>query len=76
MTVYDLKKGDKGIIRDFFAGREFRRRLTSLGITKESEFVVKNITVMRNVFELELDSGTLVALRRGEAQKIEVELID
>ena len=74
MTVYDLKEGDKGIIKDFFAGREFKRRVISLGITKGSLFTVKHITMMRNVFELEIDNGTLVALRKGEAKKVEVEL--
>jgi len=74
MTIYDLKVGDKGVITNFFAGKEFRRRLVSLGVTKESNFNVKHITMMRNVFEIELESGTLVALRKGEAQKVEVEL--
>jgi len=74
MTVFDLKTGDDAIITDFLAGREFRRRLVSLGVTKESKFTIKHITMMRNVFELELESGTLVALRKGEAQKVEVKL--
>jgi len=74
MTIYDLKVGDKGTITEFLAGKEFKRRLVSLGVTKESHFNIKNITVMKNVFEIELDSGTLIALRKGEAQKVEVKL--
>ena len=74
MTIYDLNVGDKGIITSLLAGKEFRRRLVSLGVTKESSFSIRNITVMRNVFEIELGSGTLVALRKGEAQKVEVKL--
>ena len=74
MTIYDLNVGDEGIITSLLAGKEFRRRLVSLGVTKESSFSIRNITVMRNVFEIELGSGTLVALRKGEAQKVEVKL--
>ena len=74
MTVYDLKIGDEAKVIDFLAGREFRRRLVSLGVTKESKFTIKHVTIMRNVFELQMESGTLVALRKGEAQKVEVEL--
>jgi Fe2+ transport system protein FeoA len=74
MTVYDLKVGDDAIITDFLAGREFRRRLVSLGVTRDSRFTLKNVTIMRNVFELELVNGALVALRKGEAQKVKVQL--
>jgi len=74
MTVYDLKIGEKAEIIDFLAGREFKRRVVSLGLTKGEKFILKHATIMRNVFELELESGTLVALRRGEAQKLEVKL--
>ncbi len=73
MTIYELKVGQKAKIMGFLAGKELKKRLTSFGISKESVFTIKNITIMKNVFEIELESGTLVALRKGEAQKIEVQ---
>ena len=74
MTLYDMNVDQCGIIKIIAGGENFRRRLISLGVSKESKFILKAVTIMRNVFEIELDSGTCVALRRGEAKKLEVEL--
>ena len=73
MTLFDMSIDQCGTIKNLAGGDTFKRRLRSLGVTKGSEFVLKAATIMRNVYEIELNSGTCVALRRGEALKIEVE---
>jgi Fe2+ transport system protein FeoA len=74
MTLNDLKNGNCAVITELAGGRDFKNRLASFGITKGAKFTVKAVTIMRNVFEIEVQDGTCVALRRGEAQKIQVEL--
>jgi Fe2+ transport system protein FeoA len=72
MRLYDLDKNDKGIIVAINGCREFKKRLLSLGITRESKFTIKEISMARNTFKVAINT-TLVALRKGEAMKIEVE---
>jgi len=74
MTLNDMKIDDCGIIIKLSGCPEFRKRLYSLGITKDSVFRVKRTTIQRSVFEIEMKSGTRIALRRGETKKIKVEL--
>ena len=72
MTIYDLQKNDTGRIVALRGGREFKMRLSSLGVVKGAEFKLKAMTIQRNTFEIEINNS-LIALRRGEAMKIEVE---
>ena len=72
MSIYDLQKNDAGRITALRGGREFKMRLSSLGVVKGAEFNLKAVTIQRNTFEIEIN-GSLIALRRGEAMKIEVE---
>jgi ferrous iron transport protein A len=72
MTIYDLQKNDKGVITSLSGGREFKMRLSSLGVVKGAEFKLKAVTIQRNTFEIEINNSK-IALRRGEVQKIEVE---
>ena len=74
MLLSDIDKNDTAVITDIFGGHQFIRRLISFGITKGTQFKLKEVTIMRNVFEIEVEDGTCVALRKGEASKIEVEL--
>lgn len=72
MSIYDLLKNDSGVITALLGGREFKMRLSSLGVVKGAEFKVKAVTMQRNTFEIEINNS-LIALRRGEAMKVEVE---
>jgi Fe2+ transport system protein FeoA len=72
MSIYDLRKNDVGVITGFRGGREFKMRLSSLGVVKGAKFKLKAVTIQRNTFEIEINNS-MIALRRGEAMKIEVE---
>ncbi len=71
MTIADLKVDEKAEIVGIDAGKEFKRRLNSFGIVKGTEFVLKAKTLTANTFEIEVNRN-MIALRRGEAQKIKV----
>ncbi|MCH9814433.1 MAG: ferrous iron transport protein A [Epsilonproteobacteria bacterium] len=72
MNLSELRKGDRGTILKINAGRELKSRLTSFGIYKGATFEIKACSLARNTLELEV-GNSLVALRRGEVEKIEVE---
>ena len=75
MTLDSLNVGDRAKITSINSGKELKRRLNSLGVINDSELEVKAITLQRNTFEIEINR-TMVALRKGEVAKIEVELCD
>lgn len=75
MTLDKLNVGDKAVITSINSGKELKRRLNSLGVTKEGKLEVKAITLQKNTYEIQINR-TMVALRRGEVAKIEVELCD
>lgn len=74
MTLSQLKKGDRALIRRVVAEPELRTRLHSFGIVPGEELTVKGCSLGRKTMEIDVD-GTLLALRREEAEKIEVERI-
>lgn len=75
MTLTDLKIGEKGTIVSIEAGKTLKRRLASFGIYKGSNFEMRACSMNRSTFELQIGSSC-VALRRGEAEKIEVEKVE
>ncbi|TQV61553.1 MAG: ferrous iron transport protein A [Sulfurovum sp.] len=74
MLLNELDENTKAIITSINAGRELKSRLYSFGLTKGKEFKVKRYSLNKNVVEIEVDRS-LVGLRRGESEKIEVEII-
>jgi len=72
MKLSEMKKGEKGIIRDIRADFELKNRLLSFGITPGEEIEVKGCSLAKQTMEVEVD-GTLIALRKEEADRIVVE---
>jgi Fe2+ transport system protein FeoA len=72
VTLNQLKKGDRALIRRIDADPELRNRLHSFGIVPGEELTVKGCSLGRKTIEIDVD-GTLIALRREEAVKIQVE---
>ena len=72
MQLTELKKGDHGKILRIQADPELRNRLHSFGIIPGEELEVKGCSLARQTMEIDMD-GTLIALRKEEAEKIEVE---
>jgi len=75
MTLDQLSVGETAVITEIHSGKELKRRLNSMGITKQSVIKIKAITLQKNTYEIEVNR-TMVALRKGESQKIEVMLCD
>ncbi len=72
MVLTELKKGDRAQIKKINADPELKHRLHSFGIIPGEELEVKGCSLARQTMEIEVD-GTLFALRKEEAEKIEVE---
>lgn len=71
MRLTELRKGDRGTIVRIQADPELRNRLHSFGIIPGEELEVKGCSLARQTMEIDVD-GTLIALRKEEADKIEV----
>ena len=71
MVLKDLHKGDKAEIVKIHADRALRDRLTSFGVTRGEMLLVKGCSLAKQTMEIEVGS-TLIAVRAGEAAKIEV----
>lgn len=74
MKLSELKKGDRALIKDIIADMEFKNRLLSFGIARGEEIEVKAYSLAKQTIEIDIE-GTLIALRKEEADKIEVEII-
>ena len=73
MKLYELKKGQKAIVKNIYGNKEMKQRLLSLGLTKGAEVEVIDCSLTKSNIEIMVDT-TLLALRREEAQNIEVEV--
>ncbi len=73
--IYHLKTGDKGKIVKINAGKTLKARMKSFGLYPGVLFEVKAFSLGKNNVELQV-GRSLVALRKGEMDKIEVERID
>lgn len=72
MNLSELRKGDKGEITKINAGKNLKTRLFSFGIYKGAKFEILACSLARNTMELKV-GNSLVALRRGEVEKLEIE---
>jgi Fe2+ transport system protein FeoA len=75
MNLSELQKGDKGLITKINAGKNLKSRLYSFGIYKGARFEIMACSLAKNTMELKV-GNTMIALRRGEVEKIEVEKED
>ena len=74
MNLTELSKGDKAQIIRIDAPKALKERLNSFGVMRGEEVLVKGCSLAKQTMEIEVGS-TLIALRREEAQKIEIEKI-
>ena len=70
-NLTEMKKYEKAVITKVTAKGELRERLTSFGITKGSTIELNNCNANRDNLEIDVD-GVFVALRKIEAEKIEI----
>ena len=71
MKLTELTKGEKAEIIKIDAEKALRDRLTSFGVMRGEELLVKGCSLAKQTMEIEVGS-TLIALRKDEAEKIEV----
>ena len=72
MNLSELKKGDKGEIIKINAEKNLKTRLFSFGIYKGARFEIMACSLAGNTMEIKV-GNSMVALRRGEVEKLEVE---
>ena len=73
MSVIDMKIGDEGIIKRVKAPEPIKGRLFAMGIAKGNRIKLLDHTLKKQTWEVDVE-GTRVALRREEAEGIEVEV--
>ena len=74
MNLTKLVKGDRAEIMKIHADKPLKDRLSSFGVMRGEELTVKGCSLGKQTMEIEVGS-TLIALRKEEAEKIEVEKI-
>jgi len=74
MDLTQLSKGDKAQIIKVHADKALKDRLNSFGVMRGEELLVKGCSLGKQTIEIKVGS-TLIALRKDEAQKIEIELV-
>ncbi|HHD79283.1 MAG TPA: ferrous iron transport protein A [Epsilonproteobacteria bacterium] len=74
MNLTELTKGERGEIIKVNADKALKDRLNSFGVMRGEELLVKGCSLAKQTMEIEVGS-TLIALRRDEAEKVEVEKI-
>ncbi|MEY3002279.1 MAG: hypothetical protein RLZZ428_654 [Pseudomonadota bacterium] len=72
MVLSELHKGDTAQIVQVHADKALRDRLVSLGVMRGETLLLKGCSLAKQTIEIEVGS-TLIALRKEEANKIEVE---
>jgi len=72
MVLTELHKGDSAVIKKIHASKALKDRFLSFGVMPGETLVVKGCSLAKQTMEIEV-GGTLIALRKEEAEKIEVE---
>jgi len=72
MVLTELHKGDHAVIKKIHAPKALKDRFLSFGVMPGETLVVKGCSLAKQTMEIEV-GGTLIALRKEEAEKIEVE---
>ncbi len=71
-TIIDVEKNKKYVVKKLHTSGVLRQRLTSFGIVKGVEIELLNHTNLKGTYEVKVGKMT-IALRKEEAQNIEVE---
>jgi len=74
MKLTELTKGDRAEIIRIHADKALKDRLTSFGVMRGEDLTVKGCSIAKQTMEIEVGS-TLIALRKDEAEKIEIEKV-
>jgi len=72
MTLADLKPGQSGKILKIQVSGALKRRLMDMGIISGTQVRVEKIAPLGNPIEISI-KGYQLSLRKGEADKIEME---
>ena len=72
MKLSELKIGDEATIARVLANEPIKGRLFAMGITKGNRIKLLDHTLKKQTWEVDVE-GTRVALRKEEADAIEVE---
>ena len=73
MFLYELKEGQRAEISELFAEGEFSSRLRDMGFCEGEEIMCVKKAVFKSPVLYKV-KGSLIALRKAEAEKIEVVL--
>ena len=74
MNLTELTKGNKAEIIKIHADKALKDRLNSFGVMRGEELLIKGCSLGKQTIEIEVGS-TLIALRKDEAQKIEIKAV-
>ena len=72
MNLVDLAIGEKAIVKKINASSELKRRLISFGVIKGAKIRLLAVAPAKSTVEIEVGKMK-IALRKAEAQTIEVE---
>jgi len=74
LKLSELKKGERAIVKKIDGSKEIRQRFASFGLLKGAELELIDYTMTKSNLEI-MVGNTLLALRKEEADNIEVEVI-
>jgi len=75
LKLSELTKGDRAVIKKFEGiSNQFQRRLYDIGISIESEIILKDILGFGKLFYISVDDVDF-CIRKTEAEKIVVEKV-
>ena len=75
MRLNSLKKGTRAKILNIIASKELRLRLASLGVIKNIEFTLDELSLGKSTVKISIENN-MIALRAKEANAIEVKIIN
>ncbi len=75
MLFSQLKTGDKAKVIKLTGGKEFRKRVSEMGLVKGAVFRIKTIAPLGDPIEIEI-KGYKLSIRKSEATNILVEKIN
>ncbi len=74
MTLNDLKPSEKGIITSIKSNGNIRRRLIDMGLTPDTQVLLKKIAPFNGPIEITVRNYSL-SIRRSDAKEIEIKKV-
>lgn len=74
MCLLQMKKNEMAIVDAIYLDQGLKHRLAAMGFTKESRICVKQYGWFKSTVQVMINRS-LIALRKEEAEKIEVHII-